>query len=386
MSVILGYGGYVQLSREWPEPTVFPQSSKTSQDAIFCREKAFWTGQHVYIYSHTGLPLKISNAQYAPCPAGHGFWGGGSLAQGPASNHRVNNASLFWRQGSAGDTYNPGTPSSPSGNFVYAGVPSNPSANFLVAQLSIPFWESEATTGFSQLTSAYIHRDQLDRISFYETEVGAINKDTGQLIEFSSVDYGCLLIAVYNSEISYEASIEALGEFMYGQFPTTESPVTSYVDLPSAISVVADDPEQRGWSMVAGCREWTLQTDPSVLDSTAIGEDFGDSVKDVVRGSGSFNSLIQASPGSLATFDPRSFIRLMLMTETGSKARARFRIQEQRNAGCDTEDSVWIECDILLGPGEIRTTVDDAVNYSAQFIVVKDKDGIGVRPMIGIFS
>jgi hypothetical protein len=76
----------------------------------------------------------------------------------------------------------------------------------------------------------------------------------------------------------------------------------------------------------------------------------------------------------------------MLMTETGSKARVRLRVQDQRSVGCEKEDAVWIEADILLGPGEIGASVDEAINYSSQFVVVKDKDGIGIKPLIGPFS
>jgi hypothetical protein len=44
-----------------------------------------------------------------------------------------------------------------------------------------------------------------------------------------------------------------------------------------------------------------------------------------------------------------------------------------------------MECDILLGSGELRVTVDDTVRYSSEFVVVQDKDGVGVKPRIGVF-
>jgi hypothetical protein len=175
-------------------------------------------------------------------------------------------------------------------------------------------------------------------------------------------------------------------QFLFFEDNGKEQVVTNIVDLPDEMASVSEDPEQRGWSILVGCREWTLQTDPTVLDTTAIGEDFGDSVKDVIRGSGSFNGFIPVSNADSASFDARGLIRLMLMSETGSKARARLRVQDQRFAGCETEDAVWIECDILLGPGEISASVDDAVRYSSQFVVVKDSNGIGIKPMLGPFA
>lgn len=355
MSVIVGAGGYVQLSREWPEPTAFPQSSRAGTNSLFCQDKAFWTGQRVLVYSFLGLPLRLGQQAYAPCPEGHRFWGGSSLAAGPQSAHRGNGDTTFWKQ--AGDE-----------------------------PLNDDVWETAATTGFDQVLDAYIYRDQLDRITLYTSEGAAINRNSEEVAGFSSVDYRSLLIAPYSASESYQVAFEALGQFMYEEMPEREVRASNYIDIPEDMLNISDDPEQRGWSILVGCREWTLQTDPAVLDSTAIGEDFGDSVKDVVRGSGSFNGFIPLSNSDSTKFDARDFIRLMLMTETGSKARVRLRVQDQKTGGCQNEDAVWIEADILLGPGEISTSVEEAVNYSSQFIVVKDKDGIGIKPLIGPFA
>lgn len=352
MSVILGYGGTIQLNREWPEPTVFPQSSRAGVNSIFCQNKAFWTGQKVLIYSSRGIPFIKNGSAYAPCPDGHRFWGGSDLAQGPNTSHRASGNTFFWN-----------------------------SANY-----ESFFWENEFSTGFNRVITAYINRDQLDRITFYLSENAAINRFENELLIFSNVEYKSLLIAPYSSSTNYQVAFEALGEFMFDEDCQYEKPVSSIIELPNEMLSVAEDPEQRGWSILVGCREWTLQTDPTVLDTTAIGEDFGDSVKDVIKGSGSFNGFINANNRNAGQFDARGFIRLMLMTETGSRARARFRVQDQRSAGCQSEDAVWIEADILLGPGEISASVDDAVKYSSQFVVVRDKDGIGIKPMIGPFA
>jgi len=350
MSVILGYGGSIQLSRDWPVPTAFPQSSLTGAGTLLCRDRAFWTGQRVLVYSYLGLPLRADGAAYAPSPDGHRFWGGLGVT-GPNTDHRTNDAGVFWDASDAS-----------------------------------PFWEDAASTGFDQITSAYIYRDRLDRISFYSSEIGAINNSDDMLIPFSPIQFDNLMIAAYDPAPEYIAAVEALGEVIFFESPQTEQPVTNYVDLPSLITEAADDPERRGWSALVACREWTLQTDPTVLDVTAIGEDFGDSVKDVVKGSGSFNGFVpigQKQPGKI---DAKDFVRLMLMTETGSKASARLRIQDERGAGDCKEECVWIECDILLGPGELSASFDEAVSYSSQFVVVKDSNGNGIKPVIGVFE
>jgi hypothetical protein len=194
------------------------------------------------------------------------------------------------------------------------------------------------------------------------------------------------MVAPYDSSENYQLAVEALGAALFDENSAIEISSGKIFDLPDAMQNSYDSPDRRGWAFLAECKDWALQTDPSVLDSTAIGEDFGDSVKDVVRGSGSFNCYVPTSMGGAKQVDAKSFVRLMLMTETGSKARARFRIQEESLGTCEPEETVWIECDILLGPGEISAAFDGTVNYSSQFVVVKDKDGVGIRPMIGVFS
>jgi hypothetical protein len=390
MSVIVGYGGYVELSREWPEPTAFPRSSLTSSNALLCREKAFWTGQRVLIYSDLGVPLRLNNSAYAPCPDGHRFWGGLGV-MGPNTAHRTDNNGPFWKTDGLIDSfYVAGTPLNPAPETFIPGTISSPATDFVVASLQGglggDFWENQTSVGLQKTASVYIHRDPLDRITFYESENGAINRNPSQLIQLSPVYFDNLLIAPYNSSSAYIAAIEAIGEAIFNEHPTQETPASNYLDIPDSITDISSSPEARGWTILAGCREWALQTDPTILDKTAIGEDYGDSVKDVVRGAGSFVSFVNETQPNSGVIDARGFIRLAIMTGTGSRATARFRLQEQSpNLGCDAADSVWMECDILLGSGELRVTVDDTVRYSSEFVVVQDKDGVGVKPRIGVF-
>lgn len=349
MSVILGRGGAIEINREWPEPKSLPQSA-AKQASILCREPGFWTGQHVLLYSHLGVPLKLDGSEYAPCPDGHRFWGDIGVA-GPRTLRRGTDSRPFW-----------------SGNDLR------------------PFWESSSSTGLTQLASAYIHRNQIDEITFYTSESAAISKNPDGLIPFSPVVYRSLLIAPYGSSDDYQIAIEALGAALFEENTAKEVSASAIFDLPAVIQEFYKNTDNREWAFLAECREWSLQTDPSVLDSTAIGDDFGDSVKDVVRGSGSFNCYVPVSFSGTKQIDAKGFIRLMLMTETGSKARARFRIQEESLGGCEPEETVWIECDILLGPGQISASFDGTVDYSSDFVVVKDADGVGIKPIIGVFS
>lgn len=351
MTVILGYGGYIEISREWPEPTAFPASSiktASTNNYLFCKEPGFWTGQKVIVVCDRGVPIFSQFEAYAPCPDGHRFWGGIGVA-GPTTTHRSNDSGAFWNMND-----------------------------------SVKFWEDATTTDLLKTISAYIHKDPLNRISFYPSETAAINKNVSLAYIFSPVDYGTVVMAGHSDDDNYRIAIEQLGKQCYEAAPVDETPASKITTIPETINTISGNPLQRGWYVLAGCREWSLQTEPAVLDTTAIGEDYGDSVKDVIRGSGSFNSLIPVGTPDVGKIDARGFIRLMLMTEIGAKARARFRLQEQADGICEgKQETLWLECDILLGQGEISAGIDEAILYSTQFVVVKDKDGRGVKPVIG---
>lgn len=351
MSVILGYGGYVELSREWPDSTAFPSSSTkviANQAALLCKEPGFWTGQRVLLHAERGIPLIQSGDTYAECPDGHRFWGGQGVP-GPATAHRSNDTGAFWN-----------------------------------ASNTTPFWEAESTTGLTKTISAYLHRDPLDRLTFYQSEVGAINQDTSARLTFSPVDYGVLTLSGYSSNAAYQSAVQQVGANCLDAGTTSETACKNLSAIPTIFETIASDPLERGWYALIACRDWALQTEPTMLDATAIGEDYGDSVKDVIRGAGSFSAFVPAASAQPQKLDARSLMRLMLMTEIGAKARARFRIQESGTTNCDGPgEALWLECDILLGQGEISVNIDDAIPYSAQFVVVRDKNGKGITPVIG---
>jgi hypothetical protein len=356
MSMILGYGGVIELSREWPELTVFPTSSTkatAAENYILSREPGFWTGQRVWMHCERGVPVKPPSSAWAPCPDGYRFWGDTDTTKvaGPFTTHRGTGDGAFWRLSDSGK-----------------------------------FWEDHSTVGLIKTIAAYIHRDPLDRLSFYASELGAINKNGNELLHLFSVDYAALLLAGYANQSQYTTAVAEVGLDSFLAKPTAETKASNLTDIPLIVNEIASDPETRGWYALVACKDWALQTEPTLLDTTAIGDEFGDNVKDVVRGAGSFNAFIPISQAKAGQIDSRGLIRLMLMTEIGARARARFRIQDQNRSSCDSEDSLWLECDILLGAGEISMDTEQAVPYSAQFVVVKDKDGKGITPKIGYFN
>jgi len=59
----------------------------------------------------------------------------------------------------------------------------------------------------------------------------------------------------------------------------------------------------------------------------------------------------------------------MMLTEQGSKARARFQLLDQRNASAPlVPERVFYETDILLGKTAVNTSAVDVIRMNAQFI------------------
>jgi hypothetical protein len=88
----------------------------------------------------------------------------------------------------------------------------------------------------------------------------------------------------------------------------------------------------------------------------------------MLRGAGSFNGEIDHS---IVTGQQSGLgmLRLMMLTEQGSKARAQFQLLDQRSATAPlVKELVFYETDIMLGKTSVNTSATDVIRMSAQFI------------------
>jgi hypothetical protein len=108
--------------------------------------------------------------------------------------------------------------------------------------------------------------------------------------------------------------------------------------------------------------------DATQLDHNAIGQTFGESAKGMLRGAGSFNGEIDHRYIS-GEQSGLGMLRLMMLTNQGSKARARFQLMDQRNASLPlVPERVFYETDILLGKTSVNTQAGDVILLSAEFV------------------
>jgi len=107
----------------------------------------------------------------------------------------------------------------------------------------------------------------------------------------------------------------------------------------------------------------------TTLDLEAIGQSFGDYAKGAAKGAGSFNGEMDHSRVT-GEQSGLGLLRLMMLTQQGSKARARFQLVDQRtsNVAEHVKERIFYETDILLGSSSVNTSATDVILISAQFV------------------
>jgi hypothetical protein len=332
---LLGYEGIVELSREWPAPTALADErlQRGATPSLNLIAQAFQSGDEVLVVSLRGVPLGIGTSAAAPCPDGHAFWTGGVTAVGPALTARTTGGT-FWG-----------------------------------ADPSLPFYESASTVGFQQTTTAFIYRDAMDDVQFYSTEIDAINGGSTGLIPLRNVSPGPMLILPASAAAGYNAAALTLLQSIADiDIPDGEQPAENLATVPQVLSDTAADVAERGWLMQCDLTSWVFETDVAQLDETAIGQDFGESAKGLLRGAGNFNAnlnydFISGSNSSVG------MLRLVMLTGQGSKARARFQIADQRNSNPPAiRERLFYETDILLNKATVNTQADDIIRLSSDFV------------------
>lgn len=359
---VLGQQGVVTLSREWPAPTVLAgeRLQRGNSPSIDLGDLAFQSGDQVLLVALRGVPAGIGVSGFAPCPDGHAFWTGGTTAVGPALAARTTGGG-FW-----------------SGNA------------------SLPFWESAATVGLHQTMTAFIHRDEMDDVRLYSSELAAINGGSDGLLPLRNVAPGPMLILPASNRAGYAAaavelletiqSITSGGVYVDGVFDANvfaeftdgrprpveivngEQPASQLATVPQILLDTASDVEERGWKIQCDLTGWVFEMDATQLDQDAIGQAFGEYAKGSLRGAGSFNGEVDHSRVT-GEQSGLGMLRLMMLTGQGSKARARFQLMDQRTASLPlVPERVFYETDILLGKTSVDTKATDVILLSAQFV------------------
>lgn len=366
---LLGVHGTVSFSREWGLPAAVDNSrlvSRPEGTVLDLGEPAFWSGDRVLILCQRGVPLLLAGGgagqaralvtqdgklittlsgqvlttlvqqDSAPCPGGYSFYGDGEFLGGPVGQQRQ----------ATGNTYIGGDGAS--------------------------FYDN-----MQSITSvyAYIHRDEMDDVTFYSSQDDAINGSGPSLIPLLKLDVGALVV-LPAPDGSYEQSL--VNQVISFAAPTIffdqESEIAGDQFLPQSLSdqistFLEDGSAINGWKQVANLTSWVFETNVDVLDQNAIGQKFGESAKGALRGAGSFNAIVDAKQ-NYEFFGPSSLLRLMLLTDVGAKANARFVIADSTSSenDCEQGKKIYYETPIIISNSTMDTSVTEIITMTIQFV------------------
>ena len=174
----------------------------------------------------------------------------------------------------------------------------------------------------------YCHRDKLDRISLYVNRSHAMR--------------------------GLKANRILLRDTVFTNFTIT--------------SLVAES-----WFVQGELVEWTLELNAADLDTTSIGDKFGESVKALVTGGGTMDFLVERYDRT--SHDPTDLMKLLLLTTQGSKAQADFYMYEDRAGGEDyIPGDLYYTTELLITNVAINTRAAELIAGSISFVTIGEID------------
>lgn len=234
-------------------------------------------------------------------------------------------------------------PDCPDGYGFYGGGPwilsplrSHSSADqgsFYTQSAATPMYLVASQTGLLQELEVHVGKDQFDTISFYSSRSDALSGAEADRLGLFNVDFKSL-----------------------------------------TLQVLADEED---WRIQGSLGEWTLNLSAAEVDTTSVGEKWGDAVKSIITGGGTLDYLIDRFFRE-AEEDPTILMNLLLMVEHGCEVDAQFwLIKEREDSGyCQTSDyrllagSLFYETTLLVTANAMNTRPDSILAGSVSFVTI----------------
>lgn len=361
---VLGHRGKLWLRREAPEAVVLPVTAANYRnDAFYVSNPGYWTGDEVTISSSLGLPIDFGDG--VGCPDGHGVYAGSEWLLGANRSHVSDDTDTFYASDSA---------------FFYL---------------------REEDVGLHESFSLFIYRDQLDRISFYLTQEDALSGSRSERVALAQVDFGNLILApvgssdyqnalilcsdelnggdYQNADIQDEVTLASICDFAPAyQAPTAGTGDYNNADVTPRMDV--DRPPDRNiWTVQGDLSDWSLNLTSQEVETTALGERYGESIKALVTGGGSFDFLVSRRTRTDQTGAPKSdstqLLRLLLMAERGCTADAQFWMIEDQADTCSLlPGDLFYQTRLMITSIAINTRSSEIIAGSANFVTIGQID------------
>lgn len=368
---VLGTGGVLDISRAIPAPLALTSARINTGGAtttISLTNSGYWTGDRIIIASSLGVPFDVNGDGYADCPDGHGFYRGGTWVTGISRafyTGGLTDGSPFYHK------------------YIDTFTLITQSGDILITQSGDEFigtttegdtddvYNNPTNTGLTTQADGYMSRDELDRIRLWSTEAAA-HAAAGTEKAVSKVKCGNFIVAYYDDLPAYSTSIDtAAAQINALTLLQSEQELANVITLPAGFAAICED-ANRNWKIQCDLEEWVMSIDAANLDTTAIGETFGEHVKSLVRGAGTLQ--FQAEHRSLTgAEDGLALLRLVLLTQNQCNTRARFHLYKNRlEGGALIDGSVYYECDILLTNSRLNTRATEVIAGTADFVATSE--------------
>lgn len=337
---VLGVGGVLELRRELPSAVVVsPDSVRGHVNAIDLTEDGFWTGDAVYLWGPRGLPFDLDGDGKPDLRGGTGMFFGSALGLYGARAARLVSGASKW--------FGPEPP-----------------------------FQTPADQPNLEGAELFVFRDSLDRLSFYTTLDAALAGDTDDRLAIFPVDFGLLLIAPVGSA-GYQGRLAAAQPDLTAyRFPPgdSEQRLEQISTTPEAEPTGDDD--TRPWRFIAEMEDWELELNATEIDTTGLGQRFGEPTRAMVTGGGTINFFINRFENDAET-DSTFVARLLTLLDKGCKAEATFTLtrpaaQSNYQPGFRRlpQTSSSYKAELLFTRNAINTRADDLIRGSARFVTV----------------
>lgn len=367
---VLGAGGKLYLRRDAPEPCLIDGLAlDNDDDSLISNCPNFWTGDHVI----AGC-LPTDNGLYPPNPSGWATYFASRYFLGPNRTHIENQDDPFYKN--AGQEY-------PDGQ-------ADDDAQFYAREGDVA--DGEEILGCRD-NDYWIHVDQLGRVSFYNDRCSALRGCKDGRVALEGPVAGSIGLAPYGTTEYNNATWECFAEFtQYNQANVQDTVTLESICgyAPDYQSPEADTGEYdnadlvpRGinagqpwpyWSILCDLREWTLELSAPSVDTTAISEKFGEAVKSLVTGGGATEFLIDRKCYDDNHDNGVMLMKLLMMTEKGCKASARFFLVDRSDEACGPQcgeqiaGDLYYEADLLVTASAVNVRPTEILAGTANFV------------------
>lgn len=328
---VLGRGGVLKLEREPIDPVVVTASAlQPNANAITITNPHFWSGDRVLLVASRGLPLGGAS------PDGYGIY-----ADGVWTNFKA-----------------PGSEGSRDDPF------------YVNNSLEIDFYVTADAAGQETSAEVFMHRDALDRISFYRTARQAVNGRVEDRIPIANVDFGAMIVAP-DGPPAYRTELISLSDDLNDYEGGEELLIDAL-----GIEALQQPPVSQGEKLQAWLEEWELQLSGNEVDATPLGKKFGEAIKALITGGGTLNCMVERTY-KRGEQDSAALMQLLFFLEKGCKAKARFFLSRDREPGGVDQlgeiaftygGSIFYEAEIMITTSAINTRADSTVALTCDFV------------------